>query len=77
MIIEKSAICERFFDFKNSLAEQLLEKFAYYDVKLAITGDFSKYNDNSICDFICECNKGLNMFFVENEDDAINTLSKL
>lgn len=77
IIIEKSAICERFFNFKNRLALELLQKFSDYDVKLAIVGDFTKYKNNSIEEFICECNSGKSMFFVDSENEAIETLSCL
>ena len=43
-------------------------------MKLAIIGDFSKYKSKSLRDFIYECNSGRDIFFVENESEALKLL---
>lgn len=40
IILDKSAICEDFFDLKTKLAGEILQKFTNYQTKLAIIGDF-------------------------------------
>jgi hypothetical protein len=76
----KSAISEDFFVLSTGMAGEILQKFVNYRIKLAIIGDFSCYTSKPLKDFIYECNKGAHIFFVNNEDEAIeklaNTVSK-
>ena len=74
MIINKSSICEEFFDLSTKIAGEILQKFINYQKKIAIIGDFSKYTSKSLKDFIYECNKGKDIFFVPNEKQAIEKL---
>ncbi|SDI08099.1 DUF4180 domain-containing protein [Desulfosporosinus hippei] len=76
IIIYKSAICEEFFDLKTKLAGEISQKFVNYHVKIAIVGDFSVYTSKSLKDFIYESNKGKDMFFLPNEEQAVQKLSK-
>jgi hypothetical protein len=57
IILNKSAICEDFFQLKTKLAGEVLQKFVNYHVRLAIVGDFSIYQSKSLRDFIYESNK--------------------
>lgn len=75
MIINKSAICEDFFDLSTKIAGEILQKFINYRKKIAIVGDFSIYTSNSLKDFIYECNKGKDIFFLLSEEQAIEKLS--
>ncbi|MBE6068374.1 MAG: DUF4180 domain-containing protein [Clostridium lundense] len=75
IILNKSAICEEFFDLKTRLAGEILQKFINYHMKIAIVGDFSMYSSKSLKDFIYESNKGRAIFFLENEKEAIEKLS--
>lgn len=75
IIINKSAICEDFFDLKTRLAGEVLQKFINYHIKTAIVGDFSVYSSKSLKDFIYESNKGRDIFFLSNEEQAIEKLS--
>jgi len=75
MVIEKTLISESFFDLKTRLAGEILQKFINYKVKVAIVGDFSTYSSKSLKDFIFECNKGKDIFFVATEQEAIERLS--
>lgn len=45
-------------------------------MKLAIIGDFSDYGSKALKDFIYECNSESDIFFVENEPEALSLLSK-
>ena len=75
MIIDKSLICEEFFDLSTKIAGEVLQKFINYQKKIAIIGDFSKYTSKSLKDFIYECNKGKDIFFLPDEAQAIEKLS--
>lgn len=75
MIIDKSLICEEFFDLSTKIAGEVLQKFINYQKKIAIIGDFTKYSSNSLKDFIYECNKGKDIFFLPNKANAIEKLS--
>ena len=74
IIVDKSLIAEDFFQLKTKIAGEILQKFVNYQVKLAIIGDFTVYNSKALHDFIYECNKGNNIFFVEDLDTAITKM---
>ncbi len=73
-IINKSNLAEDFFHLSNKIAGIILQKVINYKMKLAIVGDFSKYESNALSAFIYECNQGNDVFFVENEVEALNRL---
>lgn len=75
IILNKSAICEDFFNLRTKLAGEILQKFINYQVKIAIVGDFSVYTSESFKDFIYESNKGRDIFFLPDEKEAAEKLS--
>lgn len=75
IILNKSAISEDFFDLSTKLAGDILQKYINYQMKIAIVGDFSVYNSKSLRDFIYECNNGKDIFFLQDENKAIEKLS--
>lgn len=75
IIINKSAISDGFFDLSTKLAGDILQKYINYKMKIAIVGDFSVYNSKSLRDFIYECNNGKDIFFLQDENKAIEKLS--
>lgn len=75
IILSKSVICEDFFNLSTRLAGEILQKFINYHVKIAIVGDFSVYASKSLQDFIYESNKGKDIFFLSNEQQAVDKLS--
>jgi hypothetical protein len=76
IILPKTAVYEDFFDLKSRLAGEVLQKFVTYQVKVAIVGDFSGYPSKSLKDFIYESNRGNDIFFVSDEEQAIDKLSR-
>ncbi|MBD2866456.1 DUF4180 domain-containing protein [Paenibacillus sp. IB182363] len=74
ILINKSNITEDFFELKTGLAGDVLQKYANYKVKLAIVGDFDKYNSKSLKDFIYECNNGKQVFFLKDKQEALHAL---
>jgi len=74
IVINESSITKSFFDLKTGIAGEILQKFSTYQMKLAIVGDFSIYTSKSLKDFIFESNKGSQVFFLSNEEEAIKRL---
>jgi len=74
IVLAKKVICEEFFIISNGIAGEVLQKFINYHTKLAIIGCFSKYTSKPLHDFIYECNKGNDIFFVGNLDQAVEKL---
>lgn len=75
--LNKEAVTEDFFILSKGLAGEILQKFVNYHIKFAIYGDYSKYTSKPLKDFIYESNKGNSVFFVRNEDEAVEMLSKI
>ena len=73
--VDKKIVADDFFVLSSRLAGKILQKFVNYQAKLAIFGDYSKYTSKPLKDFIFESNKGKNIFFVADENQAIEKLS--
>ena len=74
--INKEAIIEDFFILSTGVAGEMLQKVINYRKKLAIIGDFTGYQSNPLRDFMGECNRGKDIFFVRTEREALARLSK-
>lgn len=74
--LNKEATIEDFFILSSGLAGEILQKFVNYGVKFAIYGDYSKYTSKPLRDFIYESNKGKDVFFVKDADEAVERLSE-
>jgi len=75
IVIYEKDITPDFFELKNGIAGEILQKFSTYRVRLAIVGDFTKYTSKSLNDFIYESNKGQHINFVSSKAEAIKILS--
>jgi hypothetical protein len=75
IVLDKKVIIEEFFRLSSGIAGEVLQKFINYRTKLAIIGDFSRYTSKPLHDFIYECNKGKDIFFVDNLDQAVERLT--
>jgi hypothetical protein len=75
MIIHEKNLTPDFFDLKNGLAGEVLQKFSNYRIQLAIVGDFSSYSGKSIKDFIYESNNAGHINFVPSVEQALKALS--
>jgi Domain of unknown function (DUF4180) len=71
IILQEKNITPDFFDLKTGIAGEILQKFSNYQVRLAIVGDFSKYQSKSIKEFIFESNKLGQINFVETKTEAL------
>ncbi|MCE3226077.1 MAG: alpha/beta hydrolase [Bacteroidetes bacterium] len=76
IILYKKNITPEFFDLKTKLAGEILQKFSNYRVRLAIVGDFSNIQSQSLKDFIFESNKGKQVGFVKSKEEAVEMLIK-
>lgn len=76
IIINERSLHPDFFDLKTRLAGEVLQKFSNYRVKLAIVGDFAKYDSKSLQDFILESNKSNTVFFTDSMELAVQKLGK-
>lgn len=76
IIIYQKNLTADFFDLKNKMAGEILQKFSNYRVHLVIIGDFSTFASKSLKDFIHESNQGKQVNFVANISDALNSLSR-
>ncbi len=72
--LNKGAVIEDFFVLSKGVAGEILQKFINYQIKVALYGDFSNYTSKPLKDFIYESNKGKDIFFVEDEEQAIQKL---
>ena len=75
IIVYEKNIAPAFFDLKNGMAGEILQKFSNYRVRLAIVGDFSAYTGKSITDFIYESNNGKQVNFLKSLEEALGKLS--
>jgi hypothetical protein len=75
IIIYEKNITPDFFDLKNGMAGEILQKFSNYRMRLAIVGDFAPYSGKSIRDFIYESNKTRHISFLSSIAEGLNTLS--
>ena len=71
IILHQKNITPAFFDLKNGIAGEILQKFSNYRVRLAIVGDFSSYTSKRMKNFIFESNKGMQVNFVGSTVEAI------
>ncbi|KAA5534252.1 DUF4180 domain-containing protein [Paenimyroides baculatum] len=71
IIIYEKNLTPNFFDLKNKLAGEILQKVSNYRMKLTIIGDFSNLKSKSLNDFIYESNKGKQVNFKESLLEAL------
>ncbi len=74
--ISKKLINEDFFILSSGLAGDILQKYINYGGRIAIYGDYSHYTSKPLHDFICESNKGRDVFFAATEDEAVECLCR-
>ena len=77
VILHKQNITPEFFDLKNKMAGEILQKFSTYRIQLAIIGDFSELmsQSKSLKDFIYESNQGKQVNFLSSTEEAIERFS--
>lgn len=76
MILYEHNLNPDFFVLRTRLAGEILQKFSNYHMKLAIIGDFKKYDSQSLQAFIAESNRGRLVFFTPDKEKALAYLSR-
>lgn len=76
IIIKEDQLTPAFFELKNGIAGEILQKFSTYSIQLAIIGDFSKYTSKSLRDFMLESNKYGRINFVSSFEEAKEKLGR-
>jgi hypothetical protein len=71
IILHQKNITPDFFDLKNGLAGEILQKYSTYRIRLAIIGDFTTFSSQSVKDFIYESNKKKHVIFVDSVAEVI------
>lgn len=75
LILHEADLAPEFFQLRTKLAGEILQKLVNYRVKVAIVGEFQKYRSKALADFIYECNRGRQIFFVPTREDAVTRLA--
>ncbi|MNR16327.1 hypothetical protein D3C85_1329240 [compost metagenome] len=75
IIMYEKNITPLFFNLKTGIAGEILQKFSNFRVRLAIVGDFEKYQNKSIRDFIFESNKNRQINFKATLKESLEKLS--
>ena len=75
LILHEADLAPEFFQLRTKLAGEILQKLINYRVKVAIVGEFQKYQSKALADFIYECNRGRQIFFVPTREDAVTRLA--
>jgi hypothetical protein len=75
LILHEANLAPEFFQLRTKLAGEILQKLVNYRVKVAIVGDFQKYQSKALADFIYECNQGRQIFFVATREEAVARLA--
>lgn len=75
IIMHKKNITPDFFELKNKIAGEILQKFSNYRVRLVVVEDTSTYTSKSLRSFIVESNKGKQVNFLNSTSDALQALS--
>jgi len=65
-----------FFHLHNGIAGEVLQKFVTYQMRVAIVGDISVHSHASkaLRDFVVECNRGSDLWFVRNFEELTERL---
>lgn len=74
MILHKKNLTSEFFDLKNGMAGEILQKFSNYRMRLVVIGDFSEFDSKSLKDFIYESNQGNQVHFLSSVEEALERL---
>jgi PadR family transcriptional regulator AphA len=70
-ILKETNFDPAFYDLKTGLAGEITQKFANYRVKAAIIGKFEKVSGKRFREFMLEANKGNQVYFTDDEEDAL------
>lgn len=68
-----------FFQLRNGIAGEVLQKFVTYHLRIAIVGDIASLSTGSKAfhDFVVECNRGSDVWFVRDMDELNDRLRRI
>ena len=77
IVVPKCRMDPAFFDLKTRMAGEFLQRMVTYRKKFAVIGDFSteRARSEAFRDFLIECERGRNFFFVPDPDSLLSRLS--
>ena len=75
-VVSVSRLNPEFFSLKTRIAGEFLQKFVTYGKRIAIVGEIpAEYSQSgALRDFIVECNRGQQIWFVNNRDELTGRL---
>lgn len=78
IVVPVAGIDPAFFQLRSGFAGEFVQKIVNYQFKLAVIGDISGYvaESNALRDFVRECNRGSNIFFLPDVDALMAKLSQ-
>ena len=71
IIVYQSQLHPDFFQLRTGMLGEVLQKFSNFRMQLAIIGDFSTLQSQSLNDFIKESNRGSLVHFVSSLENAM------
>ncbi len=76
LLLHRGQLADEFFNLRSGLLGEILQKFVTYGMKLAILGDFSQHPSRSFRDFVRECNRGHQIYFLPESRTALESLTR-
>jgi Domain of unknown function (DUF4180) len=69
---------DEFFNLRNGIAGEALQKFVTYHLRVAIVGDILRLSSASkaMHDFVVECNRGTTVWFVGSLEQLMDRICK-
>ena len=74
IILHEHQLSGDFFELGSGLAGEIVQKFVNYQMKLAIVGEFEKFESKSLQAFMRESNRGQQLFFGPDVASAIRKI---
>lgn len=74
IVVKREHFIPAFYQLRTGLAGEILQKFTNYHCAIAIAGDFTREQSKSLHDFMYECNRGKQVFFLPTVQEAIKKL---
>lgn len=74
--IDEGCLHPDFLVLRTGVAGEILQMFVNYRTRIAIVGDFSRFDHGPLHDFIVESNRGRQVFFVADLDQALERLGQ-
>jgi hypothetical protein len=78
VVIQVERLGDEFFQLRNGIAGEVLQKFVTYHLQIAIVGDIASLSaaSKALHDFVIECNRGSDVWLVRDLDELIDRLRR-